>query len=586
MTETLVGTPDPEDVPPGLAGHLQRALTGAHDALTGKINDARRAHVAGILDQFEADLAPLLAEQVQQVLDNPGTPEHLKALLTQVGAPEHFSSSLLIGVAVGAIIGPVLGSAVEPYVQNISNAAWHVNPSRPLSPDLLAASVLKTVLPESVAADHALESGISNANFNTMVLTAGNSVGLAELLLLWRRGQITEAELDAGLAYSNLNPRFYDDAKALKYAPPGTGEVIAGALKGHLSDADAQARLGVAGVDPANYAWLKATAGRPPGVQQMLELWNRGVITEADVDQGIAQSDVNDTYLPWVKELRHYFPPPRSVVPMLRAGAITEAQARQLLGYYGVGEPWQSAFITEASTGTASKAKELTQAQILQVYEARLITRAEADARLTALKLPAGDVTLLLDLADEKRTIALQNAGARAVGTKYVAHKMTKPAASTALASLGVPATAQADLFTVWDVERGINFHALTPAMIVGAFRRGQITAHDTQTRLLQGGVATDDLAIVVADGFAPTKPNPAAVLAVVEGADSYISDIGTSAGGGLVKNLTAAQVGALYAAGTIGRAEALTDLGKLGYNAQQAAELLTTFSQPTTPIP
>lgn len=497
--------------PRGMRAHLESALTGAHGKLADAIDARKKAHVTDVLETFERDIAPLLAPTIELVLANPGTPEHLKELLRQVGAPEHFSSSLLIGVAVGATIAPVLGAATEPFVQSIANDAWSALPSRPLSPDLLAAAVLKTVETPAQAATEAHLSGIDAARFAVMVETAGNSLGISELLLLWRRGEITDAELDAGLAYSDLNPKFYDYAKGLKYLPPPAAEVITGALKGHLDPTVAHTMLGEAGIDPANYQWLFDTAGRPPGIQQMLELWNRGEIDQERVEQAVRQSDINTDYLDDVLKTRWYLPPVRSVIAMLRAGAIDDTRATQLLTENGVRSADIPGYIAEAHHTTAGSAKELSQAQVVAVFEARLIDRPTAEARLAALKYPPADVQLLLDYADEKRQVALQNAGARAIGSKYIAYRLTKSEAQKALAVLTIPAPAQADLFTVWDIERGANIADPSPAAIVGAFRRGLLTGADTYDRLIARGIADADIPIFVGDGFPPTKPGDAA---------------------------------------------------------------------------
>lgn len=507
---------DDTNEPRGIAQHLQAALVGAHDNLADRLDARKRAHVTSVLEQFESDLAPMLAPMVAELLDNPGTPDHLKDLLRQVGAPEHFSSSLLIGVAVGAIIGPVLGSAVEPYVQNISNAAWSLNPSRPLSPDLLAAAVLKGVYTEAEAAPIAKQSGYSDGAFSRMVLTAGQSLGLAEALLLERRDQLVGVTLDDVLRYSNMNPKFYASAANLKYIPPSVGEVITGALKGHLTDAQAIPMIGHAGLDPVNYPWLKASAGRPFSPLEGIDLLNRGEITEARVREAIAQSDINTDYTDDILKLRVQYPPPRSVVPMFRSGSITEAQARQLLGYHGYPTWIQDAFIHEATTTKAGAVKELTQAQIVASYEARLMDAPTALFRLAAVGYSAPDAQALLDLADEKRTLNMHNAVIRMIGARYVGRRITLPEATVALNAIPVPTIAQHDLIALWDIERQANVHVATPAMVIGAYRRKEIDATETKTRLIALGVHQDDLAIFVADGFPPTKPQPALVAAVV----------------------------------------------------------------------
>jgi ribosomal protein S13 len=495
---------------------LAQALVDAHATIAPKVAAASTAHVVGLLETFEADIGPMVAPIAQRLRDDPATPADLHPLLDALIAPPHFGVSLAISFALGAILSPVIGAAFAPAVQGIENAAWLANPSRPLSADLLAAAVLKGVEDEGTAASEAAKSGYSAGAFDVMVKAAGQAIGIQEALLLLRRAQISEGQFRQVEQYSNLNPAFYGMAELLKYGPLSVGEAVTAALKGHMSDADAATAVGYAGIDPSHFAVLKASAGRPLGLEEMLHLWNRGVMAQADVEAGIRQSDINDAYIPFALQLQHYFPPPRSVVPMLRSGAITEAQGRQLLGYYGVGEPWATAFVDEAKHTKSGAVKELTQAQVTATYEAQLMPRATALARIEGVGYSAADAGALLDLADEKRARALEDAAIRKVGTEYVARKITKAQATTALGAAQVPQTAVTLLFKFWDIELSTDLRHPTEAQITHAYRQGVLTAAECKTRLLALGIPAADLAIIVAAAYPPTKPNRPAIDAVV----------------------------------------------------------------------
>lgn len=490
----------------GAKAHWTGIAEAAHDALAAKMDARKMAHVAGVLERFESEIVPHLIPFLADHAENPNLPPEVRDLLGALVNPEHFTQSVLVGIAIGAVISPVLASITAPTAQLIASEVWAKQPVNPLSPDLLAASVIKGVLTESEAAGEALQSGVNAQHFGTMVNTAGQSFGVGEALLLLRRKQIDQAEFDRIVRYSNTRNDFIPDLLKLMYAPPAAGEVIAGAVKAHLTDAEAQAKLAEAGIDPANYAWLKASAGRPYGIEQALQLWNRGLIDQARVEQVIAQSDVNPTFTPDILGLRVYLPPPRSVVPMLRNGAITEARARTLLMHHGLSAEDADAFIAEAHHTKASAAKELTGAQVLRMFADGFLTAPDATARLVKVGYPADEITLLLDFATHQRAEKLTNALLSKVGTLYVSHHIDKAEAQGALTAGAVPAAAQADAFHVWDLERAANVHHPTTAQVVGAYRRGEIPPLECRTRLLSLGVLPADLALFVADGWPPTK--------------------------------------------------------------------------------
>jgi pyruvate/2-oxoglutarate dehydrogenase complex dihydrolipoamide acyltransferase (E2) component len=110
--------------------------------------------------------------------------------------------------------------------------------------------------------------------------------------------------------------------------------------------------------------------------------------------------------------------------------------------------------------------------------------------------------------------VALQNAAVSKIRAEYVAGVITQAEATVALGAALVPTAAHADLFVFWDVERSVTIHKVTPAQVVGAYRRGVITAADCKARLLAEGVQAGNLAIVVADGYPPTHPAAAQAAA------------------------------------------------------------------------
>lgn len=498
---------------------MAQAFVDAHAAIAPKVAEQNTAHVVNLLEGFERDIGPLIAPIAKQLLDNPDTPPELHALLGVLVQPTHFGESVIIGIAIGSILSPVLANAFAPITQGIANTAWQLNPSRPIPVEVAVASALKNVFTPYEPGSEALSSGIKLDRFNQMVEAAGNALGFEEALSLSRRNLLTGITLDQVLEYSNVNPKFYAAAKNLITNPVSVAEVLNARIREHLDDGQATDLYAQAGGIPDQYAWRLASTGRPPGPMQVGELFNRQVIDDATASAMLAQSDLALAFQDTVKQLWKYYPPPRSIVPMLRSKAIDEAQARTYLSYYGAPPDVVTAFIKEATTSTTTAGKDLTQAQVTRLYGAEVITKAEATTRLTALGLPADDVTLLLDYEDNLRPEKLMNALIGKIGTMYVAHKLTKANATTALNAGKVPTAAQTQLFAIWDVERTWNIHTLTPAAIVGGYRRGILSPAQCKTRLTDAGVAASDLAIVVADGWPPTKPADAqaAAQAVVD---------------------------------------------------------------------
>lgn len=471
-------------------------------------------HLTQAAEAIERDLGPRLGPLVAHWIDDPAVPDVFKEIIGPLIEPTHLGDSILIGIALGAAISPVLQAGLQPAVQILANQAWQKLPTLPLSPDLAAASVLKGVLTEGAGAAQAIQSGFAGDTFATMVETAGQSIGLAEALLLWRRGQITDAHLTEIIQYSNLNPKFYDDVRALKYTPPSTGAALEGVVKSHLDPATAKQIMAHNGTDPSNYDWMVASTGTAPGVQQVLHLRNRGEATDADVADTIAQSNLNPRFAPLVEKLGEYWPPVRTVVALLRQGAIDDTRATQLLKAQGVQPADITAYIAGAHHTRAATIKQLSAAQIARSYEDQLLTAADAHARLMALGYPAADAQLYLDLADHARIAGFVRGAVNRVRGRYVAYKIDAAAAQADLARLGLAPAAVQSYMTVWGEDRAANVGVLSVAQIQGAYHRGIIDLPHFITRMKDYGHSGVDIKILAAAAWPPTRV-PAEVKAL-----------------------------------------------------------------------
>lgn len=513
-------TPEPRV---GLAGHLADALHRVHTRLRPTLQQDRHDHVVNLLERFETELAPVIGPIVDELLADEALPESFRPMLAELRQPSHFATSLLLGIAVGSTVYPVLGAALAPPVQRVANTAWNADPVIPLSPAEVALAMVKHTLGGRDPEHEASLSGVNADRLNTLYENTGEPPGLGELLSLWRRGKIDTARLEHGIRQSRIRDEWTDAVEMLAVAPMTAEEALEGWLEGQLDEATARRYYEMAGGDPDQFHDRYNIRGQAPTPTQALELLNRGVIAErgsgpdsTSYEQAFLEGPWRNKWLAPFLALRRYIPPVRSIVPMLRNGAITESYARELLAANGVQGSDVDAYVHEAQTGRQAAVRELTTAQIVSMYELRMIDRPTATGRLTGIGWVTDDATLLLDQADERRQQRFTNTLVTKVATLYVGWKIDTVEATHDLNAAGVPPEAQADLFRVWDIERASNLHHPTAAQVLGAYRRGAIDAAETKRRLLAMGVVQADLGIVVADAWPPTRPDPDAVAAVV----------------------------------------------------------------------
>jgi hypothetical protein len=380
-----------------------------------------------------------------------------------------------------------------------------------LSPADAALMVVKGIIDDATGRHVAGLSGLSGEDFERLTLATGEPLALQELLLLYRRGVIDDAKLTHGIRQSRVRNEWIDEAKELRYMPPGAGEVIAASVQSHLTPEDARRRLSEAGIDPANYEWLYETAGRPPGVEMMLRLLNRRIIGEDVVRQAIRESDVKNKYVDAILASRVYLPPVRSIPHLYSSGAVTRDVAYQMLLDDGVTPEDANAYLAAASGDKVAGHKDLSVSILTKLYEDRILSRADALAAIEGHGYDATEAGYILEVADLSRANRILDAAVSRVHNLFVGHKIDAVDAQGTLGRLGVQGEQVGDLLRVWTLERDANVRVLTPAQIVTAALHQIIPVDEAQAELEHLGYETRDAQIVLAlRGLGPLAPAPA----------------------------------------------------------------------------
>lgn len=503
-------TTPPEQTPP-LVEAAKRAFVEGHAEVTQHAHEARSAWLTEWLEAFESEHAGVIGHVLHEAMQHGDMPQVLRDVLAPMVTPEHQTQVILGLFSIGSIISQFVGAVIAPYVRDAASFSWSHDPTMPLSPAELALGVLKGHIDQTYAESEARKNGLTAEMFLHVLLNTGEPLGLEQLLLLYRRGQIGDAELEHGIRQSRVRDEWIAAAKELRYVPVGAGEVLAGAVQSHLSDEDARKRIAEAGIDPSNYEWLYETHGRPPGPQEMLDLLNRGELTEAQVVQGIRESDIKNKYIPALLALRRYLPPPRTIVAQLRHGALTDDEATRLFLENGLTPDDAAHYVREAHYTRQQVARELAETQVRQLYTARLITQQEALSHLHTLGYDDESAHFLLALADHERHARFQTAAINRVHSQYEAHRIDATQVGTLLDKIGVPSEARDDLLKLWTDERAANVPRLSVSECQGALRRGLMELPEFMHRMEQYGWSEHDALTLARLAWPPTSYDPVA---------------------------------------------------------------------------
>ena len=383
-----------------------------------------------------------------------------------------------------AILAAIVQALGEPGIEQLRQLALAAAQNTVLSPAELADAVIKGHMEQGRAAAEATASGLDAERFQTLVDSAGEPPGPAELAEALRRKLIPEQgtgadsiSFEQGIREGRLRNKWTDTVKGLAIREPTPADALDALLEGQLPEDQVRELYQRFGGDPEHFTWLFNSRGSAPTPIEASEMARRGIIPFEG--EGPQVTSFHQAFLegPWrnkwedaFRELARYIPPPRAVTAMLRNGSITQEQAQRWYQDAGASPEVVAALLTDASHRKSRAERALTVGQILDLYEARAISAQDATTLLADMGYSETEAAQLLSLRDLQREIRAVNAAVSRIGALYIARKIDKPQAVTSLNGLHLPDRQISELLGVWDLERQATVRTLTPAEIVAAF--------------------------------------------------------------------------------------------------------------------
>lgn len=399
-------------------------------------------------------------------------------------------------------LNQVIGALIAPGITELSQLANEAVPLLSLSPAEAAAAVNRGYLSSGEGASEAAKGGIDGSRFTTLTDLAGNAPGVDVLAEALRRKIIAESgtgadstSFEQGIRETNLHDKWTDMVKQLTVQIPSVAEVMNAWLEGQIDEGEAHTRYLQAGGDPTWFQTSYNANGSSPSPNEAATMANRGIIpwngTGPDAvtfEQAFLEGPWRNKWLDAWRGLAEYLPPPRTVTAMLREGSISESDALTLFEKEGLNPTLAAAYVASASHHATAAAKELSASNVVALYEDHLITRADAQAHLVALRYSAADADLYLALADAKAAAAATKSAVTRLRTLYTTGKNDAATTQQALTDLGLTSDQIAALFAVWSHETAANVRTLTPAQIESAWEYGIMDQPTAIARLVALG--------------------------------------------------------------------------------------------------
>lgn len=366
-----------------------------------------------------------------------------------------------------------------------------------LSPADLALANLRGFLEDGTAREYAQQLGLTGDDFDVLLANTGEPPGTMQMLEAYRRGIIDQPRLDRGIRQSRVRDEWIDVIHRLRYQPMSPADAIRAYVQGHLSEEAARNKAQEGGLAPEDFTPLYETYGNPISVGEALQLLNRGQMSQAQVEQAIRESRFKDKYIPFVLELRRRLIPFRTINTIMSHGVWTKSQGVHYLMQLGYTEADASALIATATSAKTSAIKSITEAQVLQLYESKAITRQQADELLRNIGYDATEAAYVMDALEARATLAEQNKAIAAVRAAYMAKRIDEREASNQLDALNVLAQHRDQLLKDWQLERKAEVKILTPAQWASAAYYGLVTYDYAVKRIEDYGYSPEDAKLV-----------------------------------------------------------------------------------------
>lgn len=345
-----------------------------------------------------------------------------------------------------------------------------------LSPADLALANLRGFLEDGTAQEYAKLLGMDANDFAVLIANTGEPPGTMQLLEAYRRGYIHEDRLARGVRQSRVRDEWLDVIKDLRYQRMSPIDAIRAYVQHHLNEEQARQIAQDGGLYPDDFDPLYETYGNPISVTGALELYHRGEMKLADVEQAIHESRYKDKYTADIIKLGRRMISFFELRRVLAAGTWTPEQGIKYLMEQGYDQADAAAMVSTSTSTKSATVKGLTETQIMDMYETKAITSAQAQELLKNIGYAPAETSYVLDALDAKASLTELNKAINAVRAAYMADRIPISDARNQLDALGVLASHRDQLLKDWQLEHKAIVKVLTPAQWASAIYYGLVS--------------------------------------------------------------------------------------------------------------
>jgi hypothetical protein len=377
----------------------------------------------------------------------------------------------------------------------------------PLSAEAMAAAWARSLAEPDDVYKAAEVFGYNRPDADRLMGLAGEPPNMEALITAWRRGIITEADVDRGIIQGPVRNEWIPTLKALQQLPLSPEEAASAVTQGHLSASQGFAKAQLSGVSQEDFDVIVENSGLPPGIEFAAEAFNRGLITDRQWEELFLASRIKNKYIPLMRAMRTNAIPTETVRMMYRLGVYPRDAAKKVLLGHGFTDVDAEAQLALEDNRRTEVTKDLTRSQILGLFSDGIIPRGQAETMLRDMGFDEQETAWQVELVEMDKLRRFVNATVTRIRSAYVGGHFDEAQAADLLDQTGMAIEERDRVIALWDLERETVSASLTVAQVTSSVKKGILTFDEGMRRLVGRGYSEGDAIILFRlAGFDPAE--------------------------------------------------------------------------------
>lgn len=340
-----------------------------------------------ISEEVHETLGPILRQMHDEMPDDSKSKGLVKFMATQ-----HGQFQALAGTAAGAVglfssISQVVNNELSPSVRGLLASNPHLLPD----PGTLAELAARGLAQQNDVVQAIAQQGIDSGWGNAIIELNKQYPDASTMIELMRRGKLAPDTFMEWSLRNGVPGPVADLMTALVNVPLSPADAALALLRGNIGQAEAVKAAADWGITEDDFNVMVGNTGEPLGLEQLLEAHRRGFIDDTRLVKGIIQSRVRNEWVDVAEKLAYA---PMTIADAVNAvvqNQLSQAEGNTVASQNGLEAGWFDILVNTAGS-------PLSRTEMEQLYNRGLVTKDQVEQAMRESRLKNKYNELAFDL--------------------------------------------------------------------------------------------------------------------------------------------------------------------------------------------